>query len=86
MTRDESIPPFASEVDEDEPIATTVRRLRREGYSRREAVQFILDVLDLSLSEAKHVLLHHDTWAEVQSESGPEGASPSSPEPPPAPG
>jgi hypothetical protein len=75
------------DIDGTEEIETTFRRLRRDGHSRPEAVQAILDALDVSLTEAKHLLLTHDTWAEAQ-ESSAGSASSSAPDakPPPAPG
>lgn len=57
-------------IDGEEEIETTFRRLRREGHSRPEAVQAILDALDVSLAEAKHLLLTHDTWAEARAAAG----------------
>ncbi|WP_103028306.1 hypothetical protein [Salinibacter altiplanensis] len=54
----------------DEQIETTFRRLRRDGHSRLEALRLILDVLDVSLAEAKRLLAGNDTWAEVRSETG----------------
>jgi len=46
----------------DEKIETTFQRLRQDGYSRLEAVRVILDVLDVSLAEAKRLLMSSDTW------------------------
>ncbi len=60
----------------DEQIETTFRRLRRDGHSRLEALRLILDILDVSLAEAKRLLAGNDTWAEVRSGTG-NGASPS---------
>ena len=57
-------------IDGDEEIETTFRRLRREGHSRPEAVQALLDALDVSLSEAKRLLLTHNTWAEAHAAAG----------------
>ena len=57
-------------IDGDEEIDTTFRRLRREGHSRPEAVQALLDALDVSLAEAKRLLLTHDTWAEARAATG----------------
>ena len=70
----------------DEEIATTFRRLRRDGHSRLEAVRMILDVLDVSLSEAKELLLTSDTWADARDEANANPDAPSSDVPPPAPG
>jgi len=69
----------------DEEIETTFQRLRRDGHSRLEAVRMILDGLDLSLSEAKELLLTTDTWAEARKETDAASDSPSS-DAPPAPG
>ncbi len=60
----------------DEEIATTFRRLRRDGHSRLEALRRILDTLDVSLAEAKRLLAGNDTWAEVRAET--ENSAPSS--------
>lgn len=57
-------------IDGDEEIETTFRRLRREGHSRPEAVQALLNALDVSLGEAKRLLLRHDTWAEARAAAG----------------
>jgi ribosomal protein L7/L12 len=70
----------------DEEIEATFRRLRRDGHSRLEAVRVILDVLDLSLSEAKELLLTSDTWADARNEVEADEDEPFSDEPPPAPG
>jgi ATP-dependent Clp protease ATP-binding subunit ClpA len=80
---DDRIDEYRQQIDEDEAIETTVRRLRRDGHSREEAVRILLGVLDLSLAEAKRVLLTHDTWAEAREAADAEDASPSVP---PAPG
>ncbi|MCS3750517.1 hypothetical protein GGQ19_001686 [Salinibacter ruber] len=60
----------------DEEIETTFRRLRREGHSRLEALRLILDTLDVSLAEAKRLLMSNDTWAEAWAETE-SGAPPS---------
>jgi hypothetical protein len=70
----------------DEEIEATSRRRRRNGHSRLEAVRVILDVLDLSLSEAKELLLTSDTWADARNEVEADEDEPFSDEPPPAPG
>jgi ribosomal protein L7/L12 len=70
----------------DEVIEATFRRLRRDGHSRLEAVRVILDVLGLSLSEAKELLLTSDTWADARNEVEADEDEPFSDEPPPAPG
>ena len=56
----------------DEEIETTFRRLRLDGHSRLEAVRVILDVLDVSLAEAKRLLMSNDTWNEARTETGQE--------------
>lgn len=53
----------------DEEIETTFRRLRRDGHSRLEALRLILDTLDVSLAEAKRLLMSNDTWAEARAET-----------------
>ena len=79
-------------IDGEEEIAATFRRLRRNGHSRPEAVQAILDALDVSLAEAKQLLLTSETWAEARSSTGrTDPAEPTHPNPdtdsiPPAPG
>ncbi len=75
-----SEPPFS---DENETIETTFRRLRADGHSRLEAVRIILDTLEVSLNQAKRLLLTNDTWAEAQDASSNDDSSPSVP---PAPG
>jgi len=70
----------------DEEIATTFRRLRRDGHSRLEAVRTILDVLDVSLARAKRLLIDADTWAEAQTDSNTDSTPPGPDGPPPAPG
>ena len=56
----------------DEEIETTFRRLRLDGHSRLEAVRVILDVLDVSLAEAKRLLMSNNTWNEARTETGQE--------------
>jgi hypothetical protein len=70
MPSDESIERLRNEVSGDEEIETTFRRLRHDGHSRLEAVRMILDVLDVSLAQAKELLVRSDTWNEVQSATG----------------
>jgi len=60
----------------DEDIETTFRRLRRDGHSRLEALRLILDTLNVSLAEAKRLLMSNDTWAEARAETE-SGAPPS---------
>ena len=79
-------PNAPSSLPGDEEIKTTFRRLRRDGHSRLEAVRMILDVLDLSLREAKEVLLTSETWAEAKAEADSDPDSPRPDVPPPAPG
>lgn len=69
----------------DEDIETTFQRLRSEGYSRLDAVRVILDILDVSLSEAKRLLHTSDTWAEALSDTDFDESDPTSSVPP-APG
>ena len=79
-------PSAPSSPPDDEEITTTFRHLRRDGHSRLEAVRMILDVLDVSLSEAKELLLTSDTWADARDEANANPDAPSSDVPPPAPG
>jgi len=76
--------PSDNTPDDNEQIETTFRRLRRDGHSRLEAVQLILDTLDVSLAEAKQLLLTHNTWAEARSATDSDESSGASV--PPAPG
>ncbi|MCS3859172.1 hypothetical protein [Salinibacter ruber] len=70
----------------DEEIETTFRRLRREGHSRLEALRLILDTLDVSLTEAKRLLMSNDTWAEARAETETGAPPPAGDDPvPPAP-
>ncbi len=85
MLSDETLRQYEEELDGDEKIEATFRRLRRDGQSRLEAVRVILEVLDLSLAEAKRVLLTSDTWADAFEETNERPASSSSSVPP-APG
>lgn len=85
MPNDDFAPSDPISPDPDEEIEATFRRLRRDGYSRQKAVQVILDVLDVSLSQAKRLLHTNDTWAEALADSD-RGASPPSSSVPPAPG
>lgn len=84
MQRDD-LRKYQEELDDDEEIQATFRRLRRDGHSRLDALRMILEVLDLSLGEAKRVLHRADTWAEAREESNDTPSSPSSSVPP-APG
>ncbi|PSQ95202.1 MAG: hypothetical protein BRD55_11845 [Bacteroidetes bacterium SW_9_63_38] len=76
---------YEETLDADEEIETTFQRLRRDGHSRKVAVQILLALLDLSLSEAKRILTTTATWGEVRDDlsSSPDDASSSVP---PAPG
>ncbi|WP_251952303.1 hypothetical protein [Salinibacter ruber] len=70
----------------DEEIETTFRRLRRDGHSRLEALRLILDTLDVSLAEAKRLLMSNDTWAEARAETESGAPPPAGDDPvPPAP-
>ncbi|MFB6249410.1 MAG: hypothetical protein ABEL97_12650 [Salinibacter sp.] len=66
---DATIDAYRNQLDGDEAIEATVRRLRRDGRSRKEAVRILLAVLDVSLAEAKEVLWTSDTWAEARAET-----------------
>ena len=70
MPSDDEIHRLRDEVSGDEAIEITFRRLRQDGHSRLEAVRLILDVLDVSLVEAKRLLVRNDTWQEAQSAAG----------------
>lgn len=70
MPSDEAIDRLREEVAGNEEIEATFRRLRDDGHSRLEAIRMILDVLDVSLAEAKELLAHADTWAEARSAAG----------------
>ncbi|WP_118831090.1 hypothetical protein [Salinibacter ruber] len=70
----------------DEEIETTFRRLRRDGHSRLEALRLILDTLDVSLAEAKRLLMSNDTWGEARAETESGAPPPAGDDPvPPAP-
>ena len=75
MPSDDEIHQLRDEVSGNEAIETTFRRLRQDGHSRLEAVRLILDVLDVSLLEAKRLLVRNDTWQEAQSAAGQETGS-----------
>lgn len=81
---DATLDEYRDQLDGDEEIETTVRRLRRDGRSRKEAVRILLAVLDVSLAEAKEVLWTHDTWAEARTNTDDRDAPSASV--PPAPG
>lgn len=66
MPNDEQTTRSREEWPGDEEIETTFRRLRRDGHTRLEALRIILDVLDVSLSKAKTLLLTNETWAEAR--------------------
>mgnify|MGYP000297071513 CR=1 FL=1 len=83
---DDAVDAYRAEFEDDETIEASFRRLRREGHSREEAVRIILAVLDLSLAEAKRVLLRSDTWAEALDDRDEDDSSPPAPSVPPAPG
>ena len=72
MPSDEENHRLRDDVEDDEQIETTFRRLRQDGHSRLEAVRLILDVLDVSLAEAKRLLSRNDTWREARSAAGQE--------------
>jgi hypothetical protein len=84
---DATINQYRDQLDGDEEIEATVRRLRRDGRSRKEVVRILLAVLDVSLAEAKEVLWTHDTWAEARAGSpDADDSDPPSSSVPPAPG
>ena len=66
---DATLDEYRDQLDGDEEIESTFRRLRRDGRSRKEAVRILLAVLDVSLAEAKEVLWTHDTWAEARAQT-----------------
>ena len=85
MPSNDTIRQYEDTLTPEETVEATFQRLRRDGHSRKEAVQILLALLDCSLSEAKHVLATSTTWAEAR------GASPNTPDDasppvPPAPG
>jgi hypothetical protein len=84
---DATIDAYRNQFDGDEEIEATLRRLRRDGRSRKEAVRILLAVLDVSLAEAKEVLWAQDTWAEARAASpDADDSDPPSASVPPAPG
>lgn len=76
MPNEEEIRRIENDLSGDERIETTYRRLRREGHSRLETVRALLAVLDLSLAEAKELLLTHETWTEARSATSPQESVP----------
>lgn len=82
MPSDDAIDRLREEVSGNEKIETTFQRLRADGHSRREAIRMILDVLDVSLAEAKELLTRIDTWDEVRSATGGETRSSRNHDPP----
>lgn len=84
MSSDEKIDRFRTELSGDEEIEMTFRRLRQEGHSRLEAIRLILDVLDVSLTEAKTLLLTNDTWDEARAaaDQEPDSSDPDAPDDP----
>ena len=86
MPDEDLIRKYEDTLNADEEIETTFQRLRRDGHSRKEAVQILLALLDLSLSEAKRVLATSTTWAEVRTEQPSSDPDDASPPVPPAPG
>lgn len=67
MLSEEQIKHIEDELSGDEPIEDTYRQLREDGHSRLEAVRALLKILDLSLTEAKTILLTNDTWDDARS-------------------
>lgn len=86
MLSDDTLEQYKAEIDDEEAIEDTVRRLRDDGLSRLEAIRVLLSVLDVSLREAKEVLLTSDTWAEARQGTRSSTTSTSPTTPPPAPG
>lgn len=74
------------DLDDDQKIEETFQELRRDGLSRLEAVRAILDVLDVSLREAKRILATSETWGEARQAADSSPARSSTDRPPPAPG
>lgn len=66
MPSQEDTDRYPEDLSGDEEIESTFRRLRADGYSRLEALRVILDVLDVSLKEAKTILLTSETWDEAR--------------------
>jgi hypothetical protein len=75
MPSDEALDRLREEVSGNEEIEATFRRLCHDGHSRLEAIRMILDVLDVSLAEAKELLARIDTWEEARSAAGEETRS-----------
>lgn len=69
MPSDEEINRLRKQVSGTEEIETTFRQLRTDGYSRLQALRLILDVLDVSLREAKSILITSETWDEARAEA-----------------
>ncbi len=86
MPSENEINRLRNEISGEEEIETTFRRLRQDGHSRLEAVQMILEVLGVSLADAKRLFAGNDTWAEAWAEADTPPDSPSPDGPPPAPG
>jgi ribosomal protein L7/L12 len=86
MPSENEINRLRNEISGEEEIETTFRRLRQDGHSRLEAVQMILEVLGVSLADAKRLFAGNDTWADAWAEADTPPDSPSPDGPPPAPG
>jgi hypothetical protein len=86
MPSENEINRLRNEISGEEEIEATFRRLRQDGHSRLEAVQMILEVLGVSLADAKRLFAGNDTWAEAWAEADTPPDSPSPDGPPPAPG
>lgn len=84
MPNDNPADQYKVDLDGDDDIEDTFKQLRQDGYSRKEAVQILLKMLDCSLTEAKRLLATSDTWAEAF--DGRDDTASSSPPVPPAPG
>jgi len=86
MPSENEINRLRNEISGEEEIEATFRRLRQDGHSRLEAVQMILEVLGVSLADAKRLFAGNDTWAEAWAEANTPPDPPSPDGPPPAPG
>ncbi len=84
MPSADTIQQYKDQLDDTDEIEDTFQQIRRDGHSRKEAVQILLSVLDLPLAEAKRVLATSTTWADAFDER--DDDAPSSPSVPPAPG
>lgn len=84
MPSDATIREYKEQLNDDDEIEATFQQMRRDGHSRKEAVQILLKVLGCSLTEAKQLLATSTTWDEAFDQR--DDTSSSSPSVPPAPG